>query len=82
MLMMSQVIEMNHTSTIRLPGVSVWSECLTASREHHCGLLISNTPYNKHSDSFVQIQLCHSQCYFQHFLATRQKSIKNLVFQL
>lgn len=48
MLIVSQVIEMNHTSTIRLPGVSVWSECLTASRERHCGLLISDSPFRKY----------------------------------
>ncbi|KAF8419321.1 hypothetical protein EV426DRAFT_291421 [Tirmania nivea] len=35
----SPVIEMNHTSTIRLPGVSVWSECLTASRERHYSIV-------------------------------------------
>jgi len=26
---------MNHTSTIRLPGISVWSECATAAKERH-----------------------------------------------
>lgn len=31
----SPVIEMVHSSTIRLPGVTVWSECLTSSRERH-----------------------------------------------
>ncbi|PWW80172.1 YVTN repeat-like/Quino protein amine dehydrogenase [Tuber magnatum] len=31
----SPVIEMNHTRTIKLPGVTVWSECTNSSRERY-----------------------------------------------
>lgn len=31
----SPVIEMNHTRTIRLPGVTVWSECIKSPKERY-----------------------------------------------
>ncbi|KAF8539602.1 hypothetical protein BDD12DRAFT_881985 [Trichophaea hybrida] len=47
----SPVISMNHTRTIRLPGVTVWSECASSARDRYYSLVpqpttLPTVPFN------------------------------------